>query len=70
MTTTGHRVDARDLSCQGLTYCVEHEDGTVTHHGQPVDHYAAEIARRGDWHVHGCELIGHCGDEPIPAATR
>jgi hypothetical protein len=60
-------VNAADLSCQGLTYCIEQEDGTVRHYGQLVTGYHKEITRRGDWHVHGCDLIGHMGEALLNA---
>ena len=56
-------VAATDLSCQGLQYCYDDEHGTWRHHGRFVTGYLEEIERRGDDHVHGCELIGHMDDE-------
>ncbi len=65
MTTDTPTTDARDLSCQGLMDVLADggpdggPDDGPTFHGLPVVHYAEEMARRGEWHVCGCELIGH-----------
>jgi len=68
MTTDTPTTDARDLSCQGLVDVLTDDgpDGGPTFYGLPVVHYAEEIARRGDNHVHTCELIGHMCTEHDP----
>lgn len=54
-------IQARHLSCQGL----QRLDPTrPIHQGTvPVVGVAEEIARRGEGHVYGCELIGHTPGE-------
>jgi len=53
------RTDARELSCIGLTNV---DEDTLTFHGEPVDHYYEEMARRGD-DVWSCSVIGCYGDD-------
>jgi hypothetical protein len=47
---------ASDLSCQGLAAV---DPDRLTHGNLPVQGYAEEMAKRGEGHVYGCELIGH-----------
>lgn len=56
-------IQARHLSCQGL----QRLDPTMpVHMGTvPVIGVAEEIARRGEDHVYGCELIGHTPEGPV-----
>ena len=51
-------INATELSCQGLAAVQLDADGP-TFYGEPVVGYAAEMRRRGEWHVYGCDLIGH-----------
>lgn len=56
--------DARELSCQGLTLVsLDPDPKYPTFHGHPVTGYAEELARRGEAHVYGCDLIGHLATE-------
>jgi hypothetical protein len=51
-------VNAYDLSCQGLTM-IDPSITPVTFHGDVVVGYEAEMDRRSEGHVFGCDLIGH-----------
>jgi hypothetical protein len=55
-------VDARELSCQGLTNVDPSYSRPIFHpgpDGQYVIGYAEKMARLGEGHVYGCDLIGH-----------
>jgi hypothetical protein len=54
-------VYARELSCQAFAR-IDFSVTPITFQGVPVIGYAAELARRGEAHVRGCELIGHCAE--------
>ena len=56
-------IDASHLSCQGLTYCEDDDNGWVRHHGQLIAGYGREMARRGEDHVYSCNLVGHIPGE-------
>ena len=55
-------VDARELSCQGLTYVDASYSRPIFHpgpDGRYVIGYEEKMARLGEGHVYGCDLIGH-----------
>jgi hypothetical protein len=55
-------VDARELSCQGLANVDPSYSKPIFHpgvNGQYVIGYAEKMARLGEGHVNGCDLIGH-----------
>lgn len=49
-------MNATELSCQALALL---DPLTLDFHGQPVEGYQAEIRRRGEDHVIGCDVVGH-----------
>lgn len=54
-------VDARELSCQGLT-SIDVSGDRPMFYGQPVDGHRQELDRRGEDHVLTCDVVGHRGD--------
>ena len=61
-------IQARDLSCQALQRL---DPTNPIHQGTVrVTGAAEEIARRGEGHVYGCELIGHIPDTTSQAIAR
>jgi hypothetical protein len=55
-------VDARELSCQGLANVDPSYSKPIFHpgvYGQYVLGYAEKMARLGEGHVYGCDLMGH-----------
>jgi hypothetical protein len=63
-------VHARELSCQALGGYVIPDDDRYgepmpTWHGEPVEGYQEEFARRGEDHVNSCDLIGHIPGEEV-----